>query len=414
MLLPLVAEESVTIDELSARPRANGQDNHGGFNGADSHWIDGGDPPPRFTFVYPPDLELRPREWLIPGLLPRRGFGILFGPSGCGKSFLAIDLALAIATRGEFLDMPVKQGGVVYVAAEDAEGVAFRVAAWFKSSGSNMDVPFAIVSQSPDLWSGDGDVELLIAAISKEVCVLRDKGADPALIILDTMRDVTPGMNENGSDEMAIAIRRFRRIAEEIGALVLVIHHTGKSGDGEDPRGSSALIGAADVALGAKIDTDSGGSVHRVIWVRKQRNAPDAKRDASLRWGYRLKKVGLGMWNEEGEEETSCIVSICDAPTPTAKSRKLSNSAVIVKRAVAALLSEGKGERPPSDVPCPPDQRAVRVEAAREQARALGISSANSKDVIEATRKAFARGKEQLIAEHQLYEKDGWLFLPKR
>ena len=34
---------------------------------------DSGEPGERFSFIYPEDFRLIPRQWLVRGLLPRRG-----------------------------------------------------------------------------------------------------------------------------------------------------------------------------------------------------------------------------------------------------------------------------------------------------------------------------------------------------
>ena len=57
--------------------------------------------------------------WVVPDLLPA-GFSILAGRPKQGKSFLALQLAVAFGTGGRFLDRPVPQGKVLYVALEDS------------------------------------------------------------------------------------------------------------------------------------------------------------------------------------------------------------------------------------------------------------------------------------------------------
>ena len=43
-------------------------------------------------------LNLPPLEWLVEDVLPVGGQAVLYGPSGEGKSFVALDMALAIAS----------------------------------------------------------------------------------------------------------------------------------------------------------------------------------------------------------------------------------------------------------------------------------------------------------------------------
>ena len=57
---------------------------------------------------------------------------ILVAPPGEGKSFVALSFALCVAAGREWLGHKVKQGRVVYVAAEGGRGMHKRVRAWRK------------------------------------------------------------------------------------------------------------------------------------------------------------------------------------------------------------------------------------------------------------------------------------------
>lgn len=376
-------------------------------------WRDSGEPPKRFSFVYPSDIRLRPRKWLVRRLLQTSGIGVLFGPSGCGKSFWAIDLALSLATGGEFLGRSLTQTGVVYVAAEDAEGVQFRTRAWMRHHDtSDLSIPFAIVPEAPDLWNADkAEADRLIDAIREEASVLAEMGASPGLIIIDTYRDAFPGLEENDSGDVSKATKTLARISRELGALVLVVAHVSKGGDGEDPRGSTALIGAADVALGVRLVEDEAGP-RRELWVRKQRNGADAKGDAKLRWTYSLKTVDLDLIDEFGEAETSCVVKIDNDFEVVKRAPKLSPAAKIVHAAAVACISDF-GRTNSGRTLCPPDRPGVLAEEVKDRARAMGLSASANKDPSEALRRTFSRAKEELIAKHQLFEMEGWVWLPR-
>jgi hypothetical protein len=383
---------------------------------------DSGDPADRFTFVYSHQILLLARQWLVSLLLPRRGFGVLFGPSGCGKSFWGVFLAICVACGLDFLGRSSKQAGVIYCAPEDAEGVKFRTVAALRALdleiGEDMPIPLAIVPNSLDLANPEGDADALIAAIKAESVVLREMGAPLGLIIIDTYRDALPGLEENDSKQTSAAVRTLRRIGDETRALVLVIAHTAKAGDGEDPRGSSALIGAADVALGVKIEEVPGEgegeppSVQRVMWVRKQRNGADAKGDQGLRWAYTLKTVDLDLMGEDGKPEQSCIVQIVGAPARRRprKAKALKAGSRIVLQAIQNLISNGKGQRPPADIGCPANRSAVRKEDLLEEAARLGISDASANQPAEAVRKAVSRARQDLNESGFINDIGGWIW----
>jgi RecA-family ATPase len=66
------------------------------------------------------DLILPSREWMIQEFWPAHGIGFIGGPPKAGKSWLALDLAIAVATEGRFLGHQVlKPGRVIYLLGEE-------------------------------------------------------------------------------------------------------------------------------------------------------------------------------------------------------------------------------------------------------------------------------------------------------
>jgi hypothetical protein len=61
--------------------------------------------------------------WLIKGLLPAQGLALLYGHPGSGKTFLALDFSGHVAMGWDWHGRKVKQGLVVYVAAEGQRGL---------------------------------------------------------------------------------------------------------------------------------------------------------------------------------------------------------------------------------------------------------------------------------------------------
>src|SRR3954471_10936705 len=71
----------------------------------------------------------RPRP-LVGELLPAAALAVVWGKPGSAKSFLALDLALCVAGGLPWQGQEIRQGKVLYVAAEGAAGLQLRVAAW--------------------------------------------------------------------------------------------------------------------------------------------------------------------------------------------------------------------------------------------------------------------------------------------
>src|SRR5579864_4083340 len=79
-------------------------------------------------------------EWRIDKLLPIGGLTMLYAPQGQAKTFLALDLALSIASDQPFHGRKVKPGSVIYVLGEGRGGLKKRIIAWLREHRLS-DVP---------------------------------------------------------------------------------------------------------------------------------------------------------------------------------------------------------------------------------------------------------------------------------
>src|SRR6478672_129327 len=69
-------------------------------------------------------------EWIIKGITPRQGVGLMWGTSQTYKSFQEIDQDLHVALGWRYRGHRVQPGPVVYCAFEGGLGVSKRVEAW--------------------------------------------------------------------------------------------------------------------------------------------------------------------------------------------------------------------------------------------------------------------------------------------
>ena len=78
-------------------------------------------------------IKLLPKpESLVEGVLDADTLAVLYGRAGVGKSFVALDLALSVATGTRWQGHEVRRGRVLYVVAEGASGTGARLDAWQK------------------------------------------------------------------------------------------------------------------------------------------------------------------------------------------------------------------------------------------------------------------------------------------
>lgn len=240
------------------------------------------------------EVRARPRKtaWLIKGFLPKAVLGVMFGASTTGKSFVALDMACAIARGSEWNGHRVTKGRVLYVVAEGADGFIQRMDAYDHQHGvEKREVDF-ITDMVPNLTEAAQVTDLI-----KDI-----KAREPyQIIVMDTFAQMTAGINENSGEDMGTALEQCKRIARISGAMVLLIHHSGKDA-AKGARGWSGLRAAADVEL----EVTRSDEV-RAIKVTKLKDGRDGTEH-----GFKLVDVILGL-DEDDDTITSCVVEYGNA-----------------------------------------------------------------------------------------------------
>lgn len=206
----------------------------------------------RYRLVDRAGLEtIEPPAWLVPDAIPEDAYAMIAGPSGSYKSFLALDLALTVATGGGALvagewrgawDAPRRPGAVLYVAGEGRPGIRNRVLAWERThfpDGAE-SANFTMADPLPHVLEQDWEALVELA--------LERHPEGYKLVVLDTVGRAMQGVNEN-TQEAATA---FTRLADELrrglGCTVLAVHHTGHEHQ-DRARGSSAFGADLDTLL---------------------------------------------------------------------------------------------------------------------------------------------------------------------
>jgi hypothetical protein len=128
----------------------------------------------------------------------------------------------------------------VYVGLEGRAGIKRRIEAWEAHNGCQVAEGFAVVLDSLKLTEIE-DVHDLARAIL-------DAGGQGALIVVDTLAQASPGIDENSSQDMGLVIAALQRLQSLTGGLVLGVHHMGKDTT-RGARGHSSLYAACDAVL---------------------------------------------------------------------------------------------------------------------------------------------------------------------
>jgi hypothetical protein len=209
---------------------------------------------PRFRLLSEADvLALPDLDWLVESVLPAHGSALLYGPAGIGKSFLALDLALHLASTAETWHGRTLRPGaelagwVLYLAAEGARGLKRRIRAWRTATQYTGLLGIRFLDVAVSLRTLD-DPRELVEAIGASVPFLPDDAPD--LIVLDTLSRCMAGADENSARDASAVIAGLDYLRATMGSATLAIHHTGIAETRE--RGSTVFRGAVDALLSLK------------------------------------------------------------------------------------------------------------------------------------------------------------------
>lgn len=185
----------------------------------------------------------RDRAYVVKNLLLAGQVSILCGPPNTGKSAVIAAAASHVSMGRDFAGHKACRAAVLYVAAEDPNGIADRAYPYLKA-GVTAASPFHIHPHAINLCSSQ-DVGHFI---QQAMIYQSNSGCERLLAVFDTLNLCIGEGDENSARDMGHAMGNAQRIARETGAHVMIIHHT-SGHDGSRPRGSTAMEGNVDTLL---------------------------------------------------------------------------------------------------------------------------------------------------------------------
>ena len=186
-------------------------------------------------------------QWLVEGLWSDQAVGILGGEPKCCKSFLALDLAVSVASGTPCLRRFAVQrtGPVLLFPAEDSlavvrqrlEGICAAAGVDFQS------LPVEVITAPALRLDAPKDRERLSNTV---------QARQPHLLILDPLIRLHR-VDENDASQIAALLSYLRQLQRTFHVAVLVVHHARKDANairpGQALRGSSELHGWGDSNL---------------------------------------------------------------------------------------------------------------------------------------------------------------------
>lgn len=189
-------------------------------------------------------IKLPERKWLIEPLIYEGQLGIIFGPAGECKTWCALGLGIC-ASQGEDYCGPYKAiepVGVVYV---DGEMPAVELQDRIKRLAVQPGEGFKVISSELLSIQGHPVPNLADANWRQAFMEYLREHPEHRLLILDNLSSLTPGCDESTRLDWD-PINQFLLELRRLGLTVLLIHHSGKSGD---QRGTSAREDQMDLVL---------------------------------------------------------------------------------------------------------------------------------------------------------------------
>jgi hypothetical protein len=187
-------------------------------------------------------------RWLVESLWARAGVGILGGAPKCCKSWLALDVALSVASGTPCLDTfaIVEPGDVLLYMAEDAADIVRgRLDSIARHRGLDLrSVPLNVIT-APSVRL---DLDLDRRRLDRTLEVYK-----PRLLVLDPFVRLHR-IRENDAGEVSAVLAYLRELQRRHAMAVLVVHHARKNGvsdahAGQGLRGSGDFFAWADSLL---------------------------------------------------------------------------------------------------------------------------------------------------------------------
>lgn len=209
------------------------------------------------TLYYKP---LEHPKMLIDGVLSD-GLAIMAGDSKIGKSWMVLWMCLQISKGEPVWGLPTRKTDVVYLALEDREWrVQQRMQDLTDTPPDNLHFGFSCGQLGAELESQIEDV-------------LKDYPST-GLIFIDTLQmvrdNVSAKVNAYAQDYKDLS--SLKKIADNHGICIFVVHHTRKERDGgnifNDMTGSTGIMGVADTGMILRKDDRFGDNATLCITGR--------------------------------------------------------------------------------------------------------------------------------------------------
>lgn len=261
----------------------------------------------RFAPVDLREWKKRPRARMLDAEMKlREGQSLMiYGETNSGKTLYLL-YRLALLACGVSTGTPEH---VLYYCGEGQAGIMGRIEAILLYHHLDVETfydHFHLVPDMPQLVTAPDELEAAIE-LAKELDVCF------TVVALDTLTTAMEGLNDNASEYMTAVHGAIRRLARELGATPIIVHHPGKDVT-RGPRGSGVVKNGLDITLVVSQAEQNG-----VITIHH-----DKMRDGEkLRWAYRIVRQLLAgdEWAEDPQPVLQGGATPAATPAPAQRAK---------------------------------------------------------------------------------------------
>lgn len=240
-------------------------------------------------------------RWMIDTLWLRCAVGVIGAPPKTNKTYLALDLALSVASNTAALGRFAVHdpGPVLIYMAEDAEGaIKERLTALCRHRGLDLHaIPLYVVTASTLRLDLPADQRRLRDAVA---------AYKPTLLVLDPLVRLH-ALNENDAGEISRLLGYLRELQRSRQCSLLLVHHTRKAGSGA---GGQNLRGSGDIHAWVDSSLYLARRARQLTLTAEHRSAPSPE------------PITLALIGSDDEQDRNAHLEIVDAPNPVDAEQK--------------------------------------------------------------------------------------------
>jgi hypothetical protein len=338
--------------------------------------------------------EVKPKPWLIKGVIARGETSSWIAPPGKGKSALLIDLSVHLANGKDWRGYRTKaRCGVVYFAIERVDLAKRRLTA-HKRRDNLPILPIAVAGQVIDLMDRNC-ANSIITAIEEAEQHFR---CGVGLAVIDTYPKgiAAGGGDENQARDQNIVLANLRRVLDRLPIHIAGIGHPGKD-ETRGERGSNARLADVDVQV------QISGDTIRTATIKKANDQPEGTLTS-----FCLEAFEFGL-DEDGDPFRTFILKEEVLDSGGTVQQNLSNKQKLALGAlIEVTLSYGQDAPREYDLP-----QGVKVVSAEQWKTELFRQNILDKDARN-PRARYSELRNSLRTKFLIGVRDDWVWLSQR